>query len=302
MKIVIAGATGFIGSVLRERLRRQAHALVLLSRRPQQSAGGAREEWLTWEPARSGGEWQRAVDGADGIVNLAGEPIAAKRWSEAQKGRLRRSRIETTRALVGAIGSAKVKPKFLVNASAVGYYGSRGDEPLTEASAPGNGFLARLCVDWEEEARRAEAHGVRVAVLRTGIVLGKGRGALAKMLPPFKLFLGGRLGSGRQWMPWIHIDDEVSLIQFLMEHDSAGGVFNATAPNPVTMGEFAASLGRVLNRPAWTPVPASVLSLLLGEMADMLLGGQRALPAAAEQAGFRFKYRNLDDALAALEL
>jgi uncharacterized protein (TIGR01777 family) len=301
MKLIIAGATGFIASVLLERLRRQAHSLVLFSRRPRRPQSSAREEWLTWQPG-SAGEWQRAVDGADGIVNLAGEPIAAKRWTTAQKQRLRRSRIDTTRALVNAVASASVKPKFLVSASAVGYYGSRGDETLTEASAPGNDFLARLCVEWEGEARAAEAHGVRVALLRTGIVLGKGKGALAKMVPPFKLFFGGRLGSGRQWMPWIHIDDEVSLIQFLIENENARGAFNATAPNPVTMSEFAETLGRVLNRPAWAPVPASILSLLVGEMAEMLIAGQRALPTAAERSGFRFRYRNLADALASLEL
>jgi uncharacterized protein (TIGR01777 family) len=301
MKIMITGATGFIGSVLLERLRRQSHSLVLLSRKPRRRQSGAKENWLTWDPD-STGEWQRAVDGADGIINLAGEPIAAKRWTKARKERLRRSRIDTTRALVDAIERATVRPKFLINASAVGYYGARGNEVLTEASAPGDDFLSRLCVEWEGEARKAEEHGVRVALLRSGIVLGKGKGALAKMVPPFKLFLGGRLGSGKQWMSWIHIDDEVSLIQFLMENDKARGPFNATAPNPVTMNEFARCLGRVLNRPAWAPVPASVLSLLLGEMAEMLLAGQRALPQAAEQFGFRFKYKQAANALASLEL
>jgi uncharacterized protein (TIGR01777 family) len=301
MKLIITGATGFIGTALLERLRRQAHSLVLLSRKPRRPQRGAREEWLTWQPGAAG-EWQRVLDGADGIVNLAGEPIAAKRWTQAQKERLRRSRIDTTRVLVNAIASATVKPEFLVSASAVGYYGARGDETLTEASAPGNDFLSRLCVEWEGEARRAEEYGVRVALVRTGIVLGKGKGALAKMVPPFKLLFGGRLGSGKQWMPWIHIDDEVSLIQFLMESENALGAFNATSPNPVTMSEFAKSLGRVLNRPAWAPVPGAVLSLLLGEMAEMLLGGQRALPRAAEEAGFKFKYKNIADSLKSLEL
>jgi uncharacterized protein (TIGR01777 family) len=301
MKLMITGATGFIGSALLERLRRQAHSLVLLSRKPRRSQSRATEQWITWDPGRAG-EWQHAVDGADGIVNLAGESIAAKRWSKSQKERLRRSRIDTTRALVNAIASARGKPKFLVNASAVGYYGPRGDETLTEESAPGNDFLSRLCVEWENEALKAEEQGVRVALLRTGIVLGKGKGALAKMVPPFKLFFGGRLGSGKQWMPWIHIDDEVGLIQFLIENEKARGAFNATAPNPVTMSEFAKSLGKALNRPAWAPVPASALSLLLGEMAEMLLGGQRALPAAAEQLGFSFRYKHAAEALAALKL
>jgi uncharacterized protein len=301
MKLIITGATGFIGSVLIERLRRQGHSLVLLSRKPRRPQSRATEQWLTWEPGVAG-EWQRAVDGVDGVVNLAGEPIAAKRWTKAQKERLRRSRIDTTRALVNAIASARGKPRYLVSASAVGYYGSRGDEILTEESVPGDDFLSRLCVEWEGEARKAEEYGVRVAFLRTGIVLGKGKGALAKMVPPFKLFFGGRLGSGKQWMPWIHIEDEVSLIQFLAENDTARGAFNATAPNPVTMNEFARCLGRVLNRPGWAPVPTSMLSLLLGEMAEMLLGGQRALPAATQQSGFRFKYKHVADALASLEL
>ncbi|HEX2230268.1 MAG TPA: TIGR01777 family oxidoreductase [Candidatus Binatia bacterium] len=301
MKLVITGATGFIGSALVERLRRQVHSLVLLSRKPPSWQSRAGQQWLAWVPG-SAGEWQRALDGADGIVNLAGEPIAAKRWTAAQKDKLRRSRIDTTRALVDAIASANVKPKFLVSASAVGYYGARGDETLTESSAPGDDFLSGLCVEWEKEALRAEEHGVRVTLLRTGIVLGRGKGALAKMVFPFKLFLGGRLGSGKQWVPWIHIDDEVSLIQFLMENNKARGAFNATAPNPVTMSEFAKCLGKVLNRPAWAPVPASVLLLLLGEMAEMLLAGQRALPSAAQQLGFRFRYKQLTDALVSLDL
>jgi hypothetical protein len=301
MKLIITGATGFIGAVLIERLRKQSHSLVLLSRRPRRQHSSAHQEWLTWEPG-SRGEWDQAIDGADGIINLAGEPIAAKRWTKVQKERLRSSRIDSTRSLVNAMAKAKVKPKFMISSSAVGYYGSRGDETLTEESPPGNDFLSRLCVEWEDEARKAEGYGVRLALLRTGIVLGKGKGALAKMVPPFKMFLGGRLGSGRQWMPWIHIDDEVGLIQFLIETDKARGAFNATAPNPVTMSEFSNALGKVLNRPSWAPVPASALTLLLGEMADMLVAGQRALPAAAQRLGFQFKHKNVGNALASLEL
>jgi uncharacterized protein len=301
MKVIITGATGFIGAALLQPLRVRSHSLVLLSRNPRRPQNGSKEEWLHWQPG-TGGVWEQAVDGADGIINLAGEPIAAKRWTAVQKERIRSSRIDTTKSLVHAIGKAKVKPKFIISSSAVGYYGPRGDETLTEESPPGNDFLSRLCVEWEEEALKAEAHGVRVALLRTGIVLGKGKGALAKMVPPFKMFFGGRLGSGKQWMPWIHIDDEVGLIQFLMENENARGAFNATAPNPVTMSEFSRALGKVLNRPSWAPVPASVLALVLGEMADMLLAGQRALPGAAERLGFRFKYTNVVNALASLEL
>ena len=212
------------------------------------------------------------------------------------------SRIDTTRALVSAIAKANQKPKFLINASAVGFYGPHGDETLTEESPPGNDFLAQLCVAWEAEANKAKEHGLRVALVRTGIVLGKGKGALAKMVPPFKFFVGGRLGSGKQWFPWIHLDDEVGLIKFLIDNEKAEGPFNATAPNPVTMDEFCKALGKVLNRPSWAPVPASLLSLMLGEMAEMLLTGQRALPAAALKLGYQFKYQNVFDALASLKL
>jgi uncharacterized protein (TIGR01777 family) len=233
---------------------------------------------------------------------LAGEPIANKRWSSEQKDRIRFSRVNTTRALVSAIAKANDKPKFLISGSAVGYYGPRGDEPLTENSPAGAGFLADVCREWENEARQAQSHGVRVALLRTGIVLGKGEGALAKMVKPFKLFAGGYLGSGKQWMPWIHVEDEVGLIQFLMEKENAIGAFNATAPNPVTMEEFCNALASALNRPSWAPMPASVLTLLLGEMAEMLLTGQRAVPKAAQDLGYSFRYPNILEALQSLRL
>ena len=242
------------------------------------------------------------MDGADGIINLAGEPIAAKRWNEVQKERLRSSRLATTKSMVNAIAKADVKPKFLINASAVGYYGARGDELVTESAGPGQDFLARLCVDWENEAKKAEASGVRVALLRTGIVLAKGKGALAKMVPPFKIFFGGPLGRGQQWMPWIHIEDEIGLITYLIENAEARGPFNGTAPNPVTMNEFSKTLGDVLNRPSWARVPPSVLALMLGEMSEMLVNGQRAMPEAALKLGYVFKYPQLAEALRALNL
>ena len=302
MKIVITGATGMIGSLLVERLAtRFDTALVLLSRKPAQEFPVANRQWLAWQPGASG-EWQRAIDGADAVINLAGEPIAGKRWSPRQKLILRSSRIEATQSLVEAIGKSKVKPKTLISASAAGYYGPHGDERLNEDSKPGDDFLSRLCVDWESEAKKAESFGVRVSVLRTGIVLAKGAGALQKMVPPFKLFAGGPLGSGLQWMPWIHIDDEVGLIEFLLDRAETRGPFNGTAPNPVTMAEFSQALGRALNRPSWASVPPSVLALMLGEMADMLLTGQRAIPDAALKLGYQFKYPHLADALSALRL
>jgi len=301
MKIIIAGATGFIGAILTDRLWNQYHDLTLLSRRPLAETGIPKRRWIEWRPGFSG-DWESAVDGADGIVNLVGEPIAAKRWNEAQKERLRLSRLAATKSLVNAIVKADVKPKFLINASAVGYYGARGDEVVTESTGPGQDFLARLCVDWEAEARQAEASGVRVALLRTGIVLAKGKGALAKMVPPFKIFLGGPLGRGEQCMPWIHIDDEIGLITYLIGNEAACGAFNGTAPNPVTMNEFSKSLGEVLNRPAWARVPRSMLALMLGEMSEMLVNGQRAVPEAALKFGYVFKYPGLPGALRSLKL
>jgi uncharacterized protein (TIGR01777 family) len=301
MNLIITGASGFIGSVLVERLWQGNHSLIQFSRKPPSEPKVLNKKWVAWDPG-SPGEWETCIDGADGIINLAGEPIAAKRWSATQKERIRSSRVDTTRALVQAIAKAKDKPKFLINGSAVGYYGPRGDEILTETSKPGEGFLADVCRQWEDEARKAESQGVRVVLPRTGIVLGKGRGALAKMVTPFKWFAGGPLGSGQQWMPWIHIDDEVGLIQFLMDKTSAAGAFNLTTPNPLTMEEFCKALGEALNRPSWATVPASVLTLLLGEMADMLLTGQRALPRAAQDLGYTFKYPKIGDALRSLGL
>ena len=194
------------------------------------------------------------MDGADGVINLAGEPIAAKRWTERQKQKILTSRIETTNSLVEAIRKAKQKPGFLLNASAVGYYGPRGDEIITEEAAPGQDFLSSVCREWEDEAKKAESLGLRVIRVRTGIVLGRGGGALAKMVPPFKFFVGGPLGSGTQWMSWIHLEDEVGLMLYLIEHSQATGPFNATAPNPVRMKEFCQVLGQVMGRPSWAPV------------------------------------------------
>lgn len=298
MNLVIAGGTGFIGSALSRRLLERGDSMTILTRSRSPHTMIPHRKWLTWNPP-SPGPWQEAVDGADGVINLAGEPIAARRWSGGQKEKIHSSRIDTTRALVGAIAEARVKPKVLLNASAVGYYGPHGEETLTEEAPAGRDFLARVCVDWENEAMKAESYGVRAIRLRTGIVLGPGGGALAKMVPPFKLFAGGPLGTGRQWMSWIQIEDHVGLILFLLALAGARGPFNATAPNPVTMKEFCGSLGKVLGRPCWAPVPAFALRLILGEMADMLVTGQRVLPAAAERLGYKFLYPSLHEALQA---
>ena len=302
MRLVIAGGTGFIGSVLCTRLVAEGHTLTVLTRGSPSTTISPSKRWLTWEPG-SAGAWEKALEesllGADGVINLAGEPIAAKRWTGAQKEKIRLSRVNTTRSLVNAIAKAKDKPKFLLNGSAVGYYGPHGDDPLAEEAGPGKDFLARVCVDWEEEAKKAERYGLRVIRLRTGIVLGKGGGALTKMIPPFKSFIGGPLGTGKQWMSWIQLEDEVGLILFLIQNDRAHGAINATASNPVTMKEFCKVLGRALHRPSWAPVPSFTLRILLGEMADMLLTGQRVLPAQAQKLGYTFRHPTLDGALKA---
>ena len=297
MKLVIAGASGFIGSALTSRLLENGHTLTLLTRSAPRDFSTAAKRWLYWTPGVAG-DWQMAIDGADGVINLAGEPIA-KRWTENQKRKIRQSRLKSTSSLIEAIGKAKEKPVFLLNASAVGYYGPRGDEIINEGAVPRNDFLASVCREWEAEAQKAESFGIRVIRLRTGVVLGRGGGALAKMVPPFKFFVGGPLGSGTQWMSWIHLEDEVSLILYLMENYEAAGPLNATAPNPVQMKEFCQTLGKVMGRPCWAPVPALALRLMLGEMADMLLTGQRVIPAAAQKLGYEFRYPNLSNALRA---
>lgn len=296
MKLVIAGGTGLIGSALSLQLLEKGHSLTILTRFFGSRLPTNSKKYQLWSPPAPGA-WEETIDGADAVVNLAGEPIAAKRWSEKQKEKIRSSRVDTTRALVAAIAKARTKPQLLLNASAVGYYGPRGDKSLTEETGPGNDFLSRVCIAWEEEAKKAQDYGLRVIRLRTGIVLAREGGALAKMAPPFKFFVGGPLGSGKQWLSWIHIEDEVGLILFLLEHPHAHGAVNATAPNPVTMTEFCKTLGRVLHRPSWAPVPAFVLRPMLGEMADMLLTGQRVFPDTAQKLGYSFRYPTLYEAL-----
>ncbi len=298
MKFAIAGGTGFIGSALCGRLEELGHSIVLISSRPAPVLMPPNKEWVTWKPGQPG-PWEQAVDGVDAVINLAGEPIPAKRWTGAQKEKIRSSRVNTTKALVTAIGKAKKKPNLLINSSAIGYYGPRGDENVVEDTKPGSDFVSRVCIEWEEEAQKAESFGVRVVCLRTGIVLGKGGGALAKMVLPFKLFVGGPLGTGKQWVSWIQLEDEVGLIVHLLQTEDALGPVNATAPGPVTMKELCQALGKALHRPSWAPVPTFALRLLVGEMADVLVTGQRVLPAKAQQMGYTFKYPDLTEALRA---
>jgi uncharacterized protein len=297
MKIVVAGGNGFLGRPLSERLASDRHEVVVLTRHPEPRAATFRQ--AMWWPDGRAGEWASEVDGATAIVNLAGESIAARRWSAAQKQAIFDSRVTATRSLVAAIASASRPPVVLGSGSAVGYYGPCDAEPITESAPPGSDFLARVCVEWEAEAMRGAGARTRVALVRTGLVLDRSGGALPQMLPPFKLGVGGPVGSGQQYWPWIHLDDWIELVRWIVLTAAAAGPLNATAPEPVTNRAFAKALGRVLRRPSFIPAPAFALRALLGEMADgLLLAGQRAVPARAEALGFRFRFPRLEPALA----
>ena len=298
MRLVITGATGFIGRALCDKLLAQGHALILFTRGSPRDANTGTKRWLHWTPGALR-EWDVALDGADGVINLAGEPIAEKKWTQTQRRRIEKSRIDATHSLVQACAKAKQRPQFLINASAVGYYGPHGDEMITEENTPGDDFLSVLCRDWEEEAKKAEELGMRVVRLRIGIVLGHGGGALRKMAQPFKYFVGGALGSGQQWMSWIHLEDLVGLILQMIDDYQTAGPVNATAPNPVRNKEFCQTLGKVMHRPCWASVPGFALRMALGDMAEMLLTGQRVIPAVAEKSGYRFRYPTLEPALQA---
>jgi uncharacterized protein (TIGR01777 family) len=301
MSIVIAGGSGFLGTALTRALATDGHDVVILTRQSSTNPPSQpRVSFVSWTPDGSAGAWGQTVNGATAVINLAGESIAAKRWSAAQKQQLRESRVLATRSLTTAIRQAARPPAVFISGSAVGYYGDRGDETLTEASAPGGDFLADLAKDWEDAASDV-AHVARVALVRTGIVLDRRGGALPKMLPPFQMFVGGPLGSGTQYMPWIHKDDWVRMVSWMMTAEGARGAVNATSPSPVTNAEFSNALGRALKRPSLLPAPAFALRIMLGEMADaLLLSGQRALPVRATDLGFTFRYSNIDEALASV--
>lgn len=291
--VVVAGGTGFLGRALVAALRAKGRDAVVVTRDPSRAALNAGARAVSWS------DLPAAVDGADAVVNLAGETIA-QRWTDAAKARIVASRAEAAEKVGAALRAAKRKPAVLVNASAVGFYGNRGDEELDEASPAGTGFLAETCLAWEEAARRAVPEEVRLVLPRIGVVLGEEGGALSKMLLPFRLGLGGPLGSGRQWMPWIHRDDLVSLLLAALDEPRFEGPVVAAAPNPVTMKEFAATLGRVLRRPALAPAPAFAIRAAMGEMASLVLDGQKALPGKALALGFGFRFERLEPALADL--
>ena len=278
MKYLVTGGTGFIGRQFIAHAEKRGHQVEVWTRTQ-----------LALPPLGS-------LEGVDAVVHLAGEPVA-QRWNDAVKTRIRDSRVLGTRALADAIARAPHKPRVLVCASAIGIYGDRGDEVLTETSAPGSGFLADVCREWESEAGRAANFGVRVVKLRIGFVLGNGGGALAQMVPAFRLFVGGRLGSGRQWMPWVHLEDVLALLVHAAETEAVSGVWNATSPNPVRNVDFTAELAHAVHRPALLPVPPFALKLAFGEMGQHMLDSARVVPAAAVHAGFQFQYPELKAAL-----
>lgn len=290
MRVIITGGTGLIGKALTELLSSDGHEIIVLTRNPKNNATlpkGAQQ--VQWDAATSEG-WDYYADGADAIINLAGEGIADGRWSEERKRRIYASRVNAGKAVMQAISNATNKPKVLIQSSAVGYYGPHHDEVLTEGAGPGSDFLAQLCFDWEASTAEAENLGVRRAVIRTGIVLSNNGGAWPRIVLPFKLFAGGPIGSGKQYWPWIHLDDEVKAIRFLIDTEKASGVYNLSAPTPLSNKEFSNTLGKVMGRPALFPVPTIALKIAFGEMSTVLLDGQRAVPQHLQADGYTFKY------------
>lgn len=283
MRILLTGGTGFIGSRLRTRLVDEGHVVHIVSR-----GGGGN---VTWEPEAL----RAAVAASDAVIHLAGENLIARRWTARQKARLQSSRVDTTRQLAEAV--AETKPAVFLTASAIGYYGASPDRRFVSSDGPGNDFLARLCADWEAARQPALDAGVRTATVRIGVVQGRGGGALAKMLLPFRLGAGGPVGNGRQWVSWIHLDDLVGMFVWLLENQRARGVYNGTAPNPVTNRDLSRALGRVLHRPAILPAPGFALRLVLGEVAALLLEGQHVTPGRALAEGFSFRFPEIEPAL-----
>jgi uncharacterized protein (TIGR01777 family) len=302
MRVFVTGGTGLVGGHLIPRLLERGAEVLVLTRRPDE----AKQKWshpcrvVAGDPTKPGA-WQDDASAADAVIHLAGEGIFNRRWSAEFKEVMRSSRVDSTKNVVAALAKAPRRadgaPKTLVSASAIGYYGPHGDEELTESSPPGDDYLAKVCVEWEAAARSAQQHGVRVAMVRTGIVLAREGGALQKMLTPFKMFVGGPVAGGRQYMSWIHVDDLVGVYLLALDTPAVSGPVNATAPNPVTNREFSKALGRVLGRPSFMPAPAFGLRVMLGEVANVVTKGQRVLPKAALAAGYRFRFENVEAAL-----
>lgn len=296
MRVIITGGSGMIGRALTENLVAAGHEVIILSRDPSRARdipAGARAERWDGNTARG---WDHLVADA-GIINLAGENISKGRWTAERKRRIRESRVNAGRAVVEAVRSASAKPQVLIQGSAVGYYGSRGDEELREDNLPGDDFLSRVCVHWEASSKAVEEMGVRRVIIRTAPVLHAKDGALPRMMLPYRFFVGGPLGSGRQWFPWIHIDDEVAAIGYLLENQDACGPFNLASPDPITNNEFSEALGRAMGRPSAMPVPALALRLIFGELGDSLLHSERVIPQRLLDIGFKHRFNDPEAAL-----
>ncbi|HEX9911814.1 MAG TPA: TIGR01777 family oxidoreductase [candidate division Zixibacteria bacterium] len=299
MKIIITGATGFIGKALSNHLVEAGHEVIALSRSAKKASEifGQGITVAEWDGKTAKG-WAAQAEGAYAIINLAGENIGVGRWTREKKQSILESRLNAGKAAVEAVKLAKEKPKVMIQASAIGYYNSHSEEILDESSPPGKGFLPEVAQSWEASTEEVESSGVRHIIIRTGIVLGKGGGAFPRLLLPFRLFVGGPLGSGNQWFSWIHLQDEVRTIRFLMEKEDLQGVFNLTSPGHLRQKEFSKILGKVMKRPSWLPVPGLMLRLLMGEMADeLLLSGQRVIPKRLLQAEYRFQHPEVESAL-----
>jgi uncharacterized protein (TIGR01777 family) len=302
MKVIVTGVTGFIGRPLVEALLQRGDQVVTLTRNPGRALSRLPidVQTLEWRPPELG-PWTEAFTRADAVINLAGEPVANKRWTAEQKEEILSSRVDATNAVVEAIGQANPRPSVLLNASAIGYYGPQGTRELTESSPNGEDFLAYVVREWEAAAKKVEAFGVRLVLLRTGIVLGNGGGALPPMVLPFRFFGGGIMGRPDQWVSWIHLDDEIGLILYALDHDTVRGPLNLTAPNPVTMSIFSRQIGRSLNRPTWVPMLHVPMTLVLGrERAQAMMSSQRVLPRAAEALGYRYQHVDSGEALSSL--
>jgi len=292
MRILITGANGLIGTALQRSFDEIGHELLLASRKEAKDS-----QHIQWDVEKGFSEPER-LEGIDAVVHLAGESVFGLSWSDAKKKAIRDSRVDGTRSVVEAISRLKARPNVLVAASAIGFYGDRGDEEMTESSAAGDTFLAEVSKEWESEARRAEDAGIRTVLLRTGIILSKDGGALGTMLLPFKLGIGGVVGSGKQWMSWISIDDHIRVINYAIEYENVRGAVNSVSPNPVTNGEFTKTLGEVLYRPTILPLPSFAVNMVFGEMGDaLLLASTRVVPKRLEDAGFEFKYPELKTAI-----
>ncbi|MEZ4669012.1 MAG: TIGR01777 family oxidoreductase [Anaerolineae bacterium] len=303
MKVIITGGTGTIGRIVANSLSADKHEVFVLSRNKNKTAGLASGIQVVGWDATSASGWGHMADGAGAIINLAGESLAGEgfppsRWTDERKRRIRESRVNAGKAVAEAVGMATNKPAVVIQSSAVGYYGVHGDESITEDSPAGNDFLASVCKDWEASTASVEALGVRRAVIRTGIVLSSKGGALPRLALPFRFFVGGPIGNGKQQMPWIHIDDEIAAIRYLMDTPSASGVFNLAAPEPVNNATMARALGRALGRPSFFPTPGIAFKIAFGELSTLLVDGQRAVPKHLLDAGFKFQFRDVEAALA----